>query len=110
MAESRIGLSFLFVQKILVPALLCTYNNFMEIEFDPAKDAANRERHGLSLNLAASFDWEAAQVEPDERNDYDETRLVAIGPIGDRIHVMVFTVRGDKLHVISLRKANRRER
>jgi uncharacterized DUF497 family protein len=81
----------------------------MEIEFDHAKDATNRQTHGVSLSLAASFEWEVAQIEPDERHDYSETRLVAVGPIGDRIHVLVFTVRGDKLRVISLRKANRRE-
>jgi uncharacterized DUF497 family protein len=81
----------------------------MEIEFDPAKDAENQIKHGIPLSLAASFEWDAAQVQVDDRFDYRETRMVAIGPIGDRIHVLVYTMRGETLRPISLRKANRRE-
>lgn len=81
----------------------------MEIEFDPAKDAANQQKHGVSLSLAESFEWDAAQVQVDDRFDYPETRMIAFGPIGDRIHVIVYTLRGETLRVISLRKANRRE-
>jgi len=32
------------------------------IAFDPAKDAANQTKHGLSLALASELDWEAALV------------------------------------------------
>ncbi|WP_218567114.1 MULTISPECIES: BrnT family toxin [unclassified Pseudomonas] len=32
-----------------------------------------------------------------------------MGYIGDRLHVVVFTPRGDAVHVISFRKANKRE-
>jgi uncharacterized DUF497 family protein len=35
----------------------------MPIEFDPAKDATNQTKHGLSLKLAAGLDWEAARGE-----------------------------------------------
>lgn len=81
----------------------------MQIEFDPAKDEANREKHGLSLALAELFDLEAALLAVDERHDYNEEQFVALGPLGDRLHVMVFTVRDESIRVISLRKANRRE-
>jgi hypothetical protein len=33
----------------------------------------------------------------------------ALALIGDRLHMMVFTPRANKAHVISLRKANKRE-
>lgn len=81
----------------------------MDIEFDPIKDQANRVKHGLSLALAEAFELETALVEIDDRNDYKEERFIALGLIGDRVHVMVFTVRGEAIRVISLRKANRRE-
>jgi len=48
-------------------------------------------------------------VVEDVRNDYQEVRFQAIGFIGDRLHVLVFTPRGKVTRVISLRKANRRE-
>lgn len=82
----------------------------MEIEFDQAKDAANRDKHGLSLAIAANMDFDAAIVVPDERRDYGEPRFRALGPIHGRLHVLAFTVRGEVLRAISLRRANPRER
>ena len=37
------------------------------------------------------------------------TRVIATGFIGRRLHVAVFTERGDKVRVIGLRRANSRE-
>ena len=39
----------------------------MHIEFDPTKDLANQDKHGVSLALAVELDWEAALVWVDER-------------------------------------------
>ncbi|WP_371257065.1 BrnT family toxin [Pandoraea sp. SD6-2] len=52
---------------------------------------------------------DTALVGIDDRRNYNEERFVTLGLIGDRVHVMVFTVRGEAIRVISLRKANRRE-
>ncbi|WP_306847759.1 BrnT family toxin [Cupriavidus necator] len=45
----------------------------------------------------------------DHRKPCGETRYVAYGPIGPRLYCLVFTLRGDTLRAISLRKANARE-
>lgn len=45
----------------------------------------------------------------DDREDYGELRMKALGFIGVRLHVLIFTERGDKIRVISLRKATKRE-
>ena len=82
----------------------------MEIEFDPSKDQANLAKHGISLAAAAEIDISHAAVIEDERLDYGETRFVAYGPLGGRLYAMCFTMRGDVVRVIGLRKANRRER
>ena len=50
----------------------------MRIEFDAAKDASNRTKHGLSLALAGALDWDAALVWIDERYGYDELRTNAL--------------------------------
>ncbi|MGH7814965.1 MAG: BrnT family toxin [Candidatus Binataceae bacterium] len=55
------------------------------------------------------FGWEEAKAIPDLRKDYGEARFLAFGPIGDRLHCVTFSVRGRKIRVISLRRANRRE-
>ncbi|HVB90237.1 MAG TPA: BrnT family toxin [Beijerinckiaceae bacterium] len=81
----------------------------MKIEFDSDKDAANRRKHGLSLAGAESMDFDTAIYAPDDRYDYGEDRTQALGLIGGRPPTLVFTMRGDALQAISLRKANPRE-
>lgn len=81
----------------------------MEIEFDPAKDAQNIAKHGVSLALAEELDWADVLCHPDTRRDYRELREVGFGLIGERLHVVVFVQRGDVMRIISLRRANSRE-
>jgi len=81
----------------------------VEIEFDPDKDAANRRKHGLSLADAGRMDLGTAAIDPDRRYAYGEDRFQALGLIDGRLHLLVFTMRGEVLRAISLRKANPRE-
>lgn len=85
----------------------------MNVTFDAAKDAANMAKHGISLSEATGFEWGTALVWPDQRRDYGEARMAALGYIGLRIMAVVFVDRpADKpteRRVISLRKANSRE-
>ena len=81
----------------------------MRIEFDPAKDAANRAKHGVSLALAGELDWAAALVWIDERFDYDEVRAIALAPKTGILYYVAFVDREDVRRIISLRRANRRE-
>lgn len=85
----------------------------MNVTFDPAKDAANVAKHGVSLLDAVGFEWETAVVWPDTRRDYGEARMVALGYIGLRIMALVFVDRPPEKpterRIISLRKANSRE-
>ena len=80
----------------------------MEIEFDPIKDEANIEKHGVSL-AAHGFDFDTALISEDDRYDYGEVRLRAVGFVGARLHILIFTARGQALRAISFRKANARE-
>jgi uncharacterized DUF497 family protein len=81
----------------------------MRIEFDPAKDASNQEKHGLSLGLAAALDWDVALVWVDDRYAYGELRMIALAPETGILYYVAFVDRGDARRIISLRKANRRE-
>jgi len=81
----------------------------MSIEFDPAKDAANQAKHGISLALAGELDWEAALVWIDERLDYPELRMIALAPKTEILYYVAFVDRGEARRIISLRRANRRE-
>jgi len=81
----------------------------MRIEFDPAKDAANQAKHGVSLSMAGGLDWEAALVWVDDRFEYRETRMIALAPKTEILYYVAFVDRGEVRRVISLRRANRRE-
>jgi uncharacterized protein len=81
----------------------------MRIEFDPAKDATNRAKHGVSLAMAGDLDWEAALVWVDERFEYRETRMIALAPKTEILYYVAFVDRGEMRRIISLRRANRRE-
>jgi uncharacterized DUF497 family protein len=81
----------------------------VEISFDAAKNARNVATRGISFKEAAAFEWDRALIIEDTRQDYGERRFQALGRIGDRLHMLVFTPRGGRAHVISLRRANKRE-
>ena len=81
----------------------------MSVDFDPGKDASNQEKHGLSLAEAERGDWTNAFIALDDRRDYGEVRWYAYVPIDGRVHVAVYTERGDVTWMISLRRANPRE-
>lgn len=81
----------------------------MHIEFDPDKNAANIKARDLSFEMAAEFDFGTADVDQDTRKPYPEVRLVALGFLGTRLHVLCFTPLPAGIRVISFRKANQRE-
>jgi uncharacterized DUF497 family protein len=82
----------------------------MDIEWDEAKDAENCRKHGLPLAEAARPDWGRAMPGVDGRRDYGEVREYVVAPLDGRLHVCVFTSRNGRKRIISLRKANLRER
>ena len=79
------------------------------VEFDPAKDAGNRAKHGLSLAEACALAWDEAVILPDTRRDYGELRFRAYARMTGRLHMAAFTLRGGAFRIISLRRANERE-
>lgn len=85
----------------------CTYNQILEIEFDPVKSDRNLRERGIPFSLAAEFDWDSAIDDVSYR--YGEERRIATGLIRSRMYVLVYTQRAEALRVISLRRANKRE-
>ena len=82
----------------------------MEIEFDPAKDLANREKRGVSLQFAARVLADPNRlVDLDTRRDYGEERSICFGAVDRRLYVAVFPQRHGRCRILSVRKANDRE-
>ena len=79
----------------------------MEFEWDEAKRAANRRKHGL--DFADALEFEGATAAPDLRFDYGEKRMIAVGEFRGRLHVAIYVERGGQKRLISFRLANARE-
>jgi uncharacterized DUF497 family protein len=83
----------------------------VDVTFDPAKDAENIRKHGISLKRAEDFDIATANFDIDDREDYGEVRWNAIGFLDARLYSLTFTELSDGvIRAISLRKATTPER
>lgn len=83
----------------------------MLYEWDGCKAAANLVKHGIAFEAVYGFEWDTSIEHIDDREDYGELRIKAIGFIGVRLHVVVFTpIDETSVRIISLRKANKGER
>ena len=83
----------------------------MNIEFDPDKNLKNEREHGLRFENVHRLDWDNALYVIDDREDYGEERIQAFVRDQDgKAYVVVFTVRGENIRIISFRRAHERER
>lgn len=86
------------------------YYRSRRIEFDPVKNRLNRARHGIDLGDAEPvfFDPDAITIED---ADHDEHRWVTVGADAfGRVLVVAYTWRGDRIRMISARRASPGER
>ncbi len=82
----------------------------MLVQFDKTKRELTLANRGLDMARANEiFNCGTITVE-DSRSDYGEDRFITIGFLDLRMVVIVWTQRGAYRRIISLRKANDRER
>jgi uncharacterized DUF497 family protein len=82
----------------------------MRVVFDPEKRARTLAERGLDMARAGELFAGAHLTFPDARRDYGEERWVTVGDVGGSLVVVIWTPRGGDMRVISMRKANERER
>ena len=81
-----------------------------DFEWDEAKRSTNLARHGIDfVDAVRIFDGPILE-RTDDRFDYGETRIAAIGVVDGHEITVYFTVRGTTIRIISARKATRDER
>ncbi|HWK11677.1 MAG TPA: BrnT family toxin [Vicinamibacterales bacterium] len=81
----------------------------MGFEFDPAKSAANLEKHGIDFVGAQALWSDVDRLEIPARS-LDEPRTQVIGRIGDVVWSAFITLRGDRVRIISVRRARDEEK
>jgi uncharacterized DUF497 family protein len=82
----------------------------MQIEFDAAKRNKTLAERGLDFARAADVFAGTHLTAPDSRQDYAEDRFITLGHLDERLVVLVWTPRDEVRRIISMRKANDREK
>lgn len=79
----------------------------MEFEFDPAKDEANRFKHGVRLAFGIRvFGDPFFVLSPTVRLSDEEERMKAIGLVDGKLYTAVHVWRGEVVRFISVRRSN----
>ena len=82
----------------------------MELEWDERKRRLNLTKHGIDFAaLEPMFAGDLLEGD-DDRQDYRERRIKAIGELNGVVLSVVYTWRGDRRRLISARRARADER
>lgn len=83
----------------------------MSAEFDPKKDAANLKKHGVSLSEGDGALNDPLALTVEDKDAMGEQRFVTIGVnVFGSLMVVVHTPSGEDVRIISVRKADSKER
>ena len=82
----------------------------MLFEFDPAKSAANKQKHGIDFKEATAL-WEDDNgLEVPAKDQTGERRLARVALLGGKVWFCVYTMRGETARIISVRRARDHEK
>lgn len=82
-----------------------------EFEWDDGKAASNQRDHGVTFEMAREAFRDAFAVEwIDDRQDAAEPRFAMLAMVESRLLFVAYTMRGDRIRIISARKAEPQER
>jgi uncharacterized DUF497 family protein len=82
-----------------------------EFEWDDRKAAKNQAVHGVTFDMARAVFRDPFAIEwLDDREDYGEARYLTIGLAEGRLLYVAYTMRGERLRIISARGAEPLER
>lgn len=82
----------------------------MEFGWHDAKHEKNLQDRGFGFDFAAQIFLGRVLTQVDDREDYGEVRIKAIGEVDGVVLVVIYTDRDEVRWIISARKANRKER
>lgn len=82
----------------------------MKLEFDSEKRTKTLQERGLDFARAVEVFKGVHFTGQDTRSNYEEDRFITVGTLDTRLVVLVWTPRGEVRRIISMRKANDREK
>jgi uncharacterized DUF497 family protein len=89
---------------------LCICGAAVEFEWDERKALTNLRTHGVDFaDSATVFEDVRAVTVADEAPDEERYSTIGMDALGREL-VVIYTVRGERIRIISARRATRRER
>ena len=80
----------------------------MPFEYDPAKSATNKAKHGIDFDEAQVLWKDDRMLEVPAKTD-DEPRFLVIGKIGENHWAAICAYRRENVRIISVRRARKQE-
>ena len=80
----------------------------MTFEFDEQKSKRNKEKHGIDF-VEAQRIWEDPEVVMIPAKTISESRYLLIGKYDNSIWSAIFTLRNQKIRIISVRRSRKNE-
>jgi uncharacterized DUF497 family protein len=80
----------------------------MAFEFDPHKSLANKDKHGIDFEEAQALWLDDKRIELSARHDH-EPRQLLVGAIDGKHWSAIFTMRDDRIRLISVRRSRASE-
>jgi uncharacterized DUF497 family protein len=84
------------------------YNNNMKFEWDPQKNRTNRLKHKIDFESAKRL-WEDPDRIEIRAPHPIENRYILIGKMGECLWSTVYTLRGEAVRIISVRRSKKQE-
>ena len=80
----------------------------MEFEYDPGKSGSNKAKHGIDFVEAQAL-WDDPDLLEIPARTEDEPRYLVVGRIAQAFWSGIITYRGDRIRIISVRRAREEE-
>lgn len=81
----------------------------MEFEFDPKKSKSNKQKHGIDFEESKVLWLDINRLEVQAKSD-DEPRYALIAIHSEKLWTAFYTIRKDRIRIISVRRSRKEER
>lgn len=81
----------------------------MEFEYDPKKSNSNKRKHGIDFEESKALWLDINRLEVQARSD-DEVRYALIALLNEKSWTAFYTIRDDRIRLISVRRSRKGER
>jgi uncharacterized DUF497 family protein len=78
----------------------------MRFEWDVAKNSVNRVKHGIDFEIAKGLWLDENRIEIQAPHPIENRRII-IGKLQGKLWTAVYTIRGDAIRIISVRRSQR---